>query len=230
MNVVIQTAPRKVDLLPLTIDSIRKEWKGNLHIMHPDSVMEQELQGIQKAAYGFYRCLTLDKTKPLFRVEDDVILKENWLQILKKGIESVEKERKEKRYIISFIKPFNDCVADPNLPGPMLQTFIYRSVVSPTGVNEIPVMSVRYFCNTSAVYFSKGLLQSDLSEFIDRYSVHGNTVFDLALGAYLFIMATSIYMMVPDLAVNIGDRPELSAMKDFDNRKMEDYSDWKWKK
>lgn len=249
MNIVISTINRRINLLPLTIDSVRKEWKKDIHLMvggkdesylipyhakgfelHKDLwKVEQKLNHVQRASYGFWRCLTMDTKQGLLRIEDDVVMKPTWRQQIENAIKKIEEENPTvDKYMVSMLRPFEDCVPFPNLSEPTVQMYVYRATMQPIAPNVTPMSNILTYCNTSACYYSKGLLNTRLSEFIERYSVHGRAVFDLALGTYLFKMAIPIFVIVPNVAENIGGLAALSAMGEPENRQQEDYSEWLW--
>ncbi len=92
--------------------------------------------------------------------------------------------------------------------------------------NNEPVTSVVSWVNTSAVYYPKETLQSDVPEFLYTYAVKGKAVYDMALGYYFFRSRIPIYIIHPAMINNYGN--EYTAMGHPEKRSHDDYSAWKF--
>lgn len=165
-----------------------------------NSPEEDKLEmNIQKAAYGFWKALTHDIYDDCLILEDDVILNEGWwlkFQELKKLI-------KVNRYIISLIVPMPELVGAPDVKVQTIQSMLLRGTIhfdEEGNPQSTPVL----YSNTSAVYYSKLLLQTRLPEYIYKYCVEGKSMYDVALGHFLFRSQILTYIMVPSIARNVG--------------------------
>lgn len=250
MNIAVTTVNRKVNFLDITIESLKlgilpdekinlfvgrneydyvEKYKKNesFNVITDLYEREKNLTTTQAASYGYYRALTLSQD-PILIVEDDVMLKKDWRSFLDQAIKIIEDDA----YIITFVCPFDWCVPNRRLleTDPILQKFQYKADVVQTGAGTKADIIIFTWCNTSAVYYSKGLLQTRLPEFVNRYAIDDKAIYDLAIGYYLFNMNIPIYVVVPDGAVNLGGEPVFSAMQNFSKRGHTNYLDWDWKK
>lgn len=250
MNVIFSTVSRKINFIEAGVDSIRRDvpdqeiylmaggtdfkylenLKKDENIYITDDLHEKEASlehGIQKGAYGYYRCLTLDRNSPALIIEDDTILKKGWYNELTNYARELRKEHE--RFIISLIVPFPDCVGEPNIKTQSIQQFKYKAELFPTEPGKAPNVTYVMWCNTSAVYYPASVLQTDLPEFVYKHSVEQDGMYDLAIGNYMYNMAIPIYLFVPEMAKNFGGDEYISAMGEPTLRKHADYSGWTFK-
>jgi hypothetical protein len=155
---------------------------------------------IQKAAHGFYRALTHDIYNDCLILEDDVVLNPGWWTILTE----TRKLIKQNKYMISLILPFPEIVGAPDVKMQTMQPVLYRATISFDRRGE-PQSTPILYSNTSAIFFSKLTLQTRLAEFIYRYSVKGNSMYDMAFGNFIFRSQLQMFVMVPSIAKNVGD-------------------------
>ena len=234
MNIHISTVKREKDFINPLINSIRTETADPITLFvggDDDSYLanvpfpkqkvdERGLENIRKAAKGYYSCLTFDRNTDCLIVEDDVVFKPGWHEMF----QTFKKTVKDKYYIISFINPFVYSIPEPNIDVPSLQEYQYKVNLMWGEDGEEPNTSVVTWVNTSAVFYPKEVLQTELPEFIYRYGVRGNAVYDLAAGFYLFRTRIPIYLIHPPMVENLGN--EYSRMGHPELRQHDDYTSW----
>ncbi len=244
-NIIVSTVKRDVNYIDRCIDSVRQSYDGIIHlvaggkdldylekythdlkyIIHIIYREEEKLDDtVQKAAYGYYKCLTLDKEKPALILEDDSVLVQNWQEKLLHLL----KFTKEEKYVLSLITPWSGSVPVPDIDVPSLQPFQYNAHLTYGELGEIPNASIITWTNTSGVYYPASILKTDLPKFINTFAVHGNTVYDLAAGYFLFRMNVPIYIAVPNLLLPVDTSH--SAMGIPEKRVHENYERWDWGK
>lgn len=214
-NVIVSTVerPNKSPYLDRCIESIRQDYKGIIHLViggentsytdkytkgfvkHYIHEEEKKLSNnIQRAALGYYTALNIDKNQPCLILEDDGELVEDWNKKLDKLIDFTN----EDKYIISLISPGHDSVPEPNIDIPSLQKFIYRGYLD-YKTPGYPVSTVITYCNTTGVYYPTSMLSTRLAEFVYKYAVEGDAVYDIVIGQYLFRHNLSVNIAVPNL-------------------------------
>lgn len=222
MKIIISTVERRDSVLDKCLDSIKESGitpviiKGGKN--SPLWGVEKNLKDIQRAAYGYYKCLTHGEEDTLI-VEDDVIFEKGWwfkFTELKKVI-------KLNRYMMSLVLPFPELVSSTDVKLQTLQPIVYKATISFDKQGN-PTSTPILYSNTSAVFYTKDLLKTRVAEYIDRYAVHGKAMYDLALGHFMFRSQIPIFIMVPSLAKNVG---EVSAMGHPEKRNHgAGYDDW----
>lgn len=229
------------------IESIRKEYDGIIHLVvggKDISYVEKytnykKLQYIQhhigeeesrfkdvikRAAYGYYRCLTISKNEPALIFEDDAELKEGWM----KNLEEMKTFIGDEKYILSLIVPFKGAVSQADIDIPSVQQFLYYSKLDYKEPGELPSATIATYCNTTGIYYPVSMLKTRLAEFIYRFAVEDETVHDLALGHYMFRYNFPVWITVPALLKDVDTTDSsLGAEK---RRLHVDYSDWDYKK
>lgn len=245
MNIIISTVYREDGLVHKTIESIRSEIPpemeitlmagGNNYDYLKDYTegfnkitdlyeVEKNLIDIHKAAYGYFRCLTYNRNEPVLIVEDDAIFEKGWYEKLKYFSENFKDEKR----IISLITPLSNSVPKPDINVPSIQQMQYLANVTPGEPGNEPHATVVTWMNSSTVLFTPKLLNSTLPEFVFRYSVQGNAMYDLAMGYFFLRMNVPIYITVPSLLKPLGEHP--SAIGHPEKRHHDNYSDWDWKR
>lgn len=223
MQILISTVDRKDSVLDKCLESIKESGITPILIKggkgSPLWEVEKNLKDIQRAAYGFYKCLTFNPNEDTLILEDDVILDKGWwfkFTELKKVI-------KLNRYMLSLILPFPELVSSTDVKLQTLQPIVYKATIAFDKKGN-PTSTPILYSNTSAVFYTKDVLKTRLSEYIDRYAVHGQAMYDLALGHFMFRSQIPIFIMVPSLAKNVG---EVSAMGHPEKRNHgKGYDDW----
>lgn len=199
MKILITTIDRPDSVLDKCIKSI-KESEIKPIIMKGGTPEEKKLEmNIQRAGYGYWKCLTNDIYDDVLIIEDDVILNDGWwfkFNELKKLI-------KVNRYMISLVVPMPELVGAPDVKVQTIQSMSYKATIAFDDEGN-PQSTPILYSNTSAVFYSKLLLQTRLPEYIYKYCVEGKAMYDVALGHFLFRSQIPIYIMVPSLAQNVG--------------------------
>ncbi len=241
MQLVISTVqrPNKSPYLNRLIKSIRREYKGDIHLViggkdttytdkykkgfikHFIGDKEKYPTNIQNAGFGYYTCLTLNRNEPLLVFEDDGLLKHGWYKDLKKRISFVPYDK----YVLSLITPTPDTlIPEPNCKVPSVQRYMYAARMEYKVPGQLPISHIITYSNTTGMYYPVTMLKSSLPEYIFKFSVKGDAVYDIVLGTYMFRYDLPIYIAVPNLLIdtdvldtNLGHiKPQASV----------DYSDW----
>lgn len=223
MKILISTVDREDSVLDQCIASVKESGIEPILIKggkgSPLWNKEKNLKDIQRAAHGYYTCLTHEPIDDTLILEDDVILDEGWwfkFQELKKVI-------KYNRYMLSLVLPFPELVSSTDVKLQTLQPIVYKATISFDKLGN-PTSTPILYSNTSAVFYTKDVLKTRLPEFINRYAVHGKAMYDLALGYFMFRSQIPIFIMVPSLGRNVG---EVSAMGHPEKRNHgKGYDDW----
>lgn len=239
MKVVISTVKRpKEDYLSRCIESIRQDWDEPIYLMiggtdtsytdkHENVIRyktgpeEATLSdGVKRAGYGYYCCLTLNRDEPCIILEDDALLDKDWHKKLQELLTFTNDER----FIMSLISPTRQSVPAPDIDVPSIQPFLYYSHLDYGPLGEMPKSTIVTYCNTTGIYYPTSMLQTRLPEFIYKFAVQGDTVHDLALGHYLFRMNLPIHIAVPNLCLPVDTAD--SVMGHDKKRSHVDYTDW----
>jgi hypothetical protein len=238
MRIIISTVqrPNKSPYLDRLITSIRQNYDGLVTLVvggSDRSYVERYVGGnykiyfiedeeigtvLQKAAYGYWKCLTLDTT-PCLILEDDAELVKEWYDKLLNIIQYTADDK----YIISLKSPDKNSVPMPDIDIPSLQPFIYQSYLS-YDVPGYPTSTVVTYSNTTGIYYTESLLKTRLPEFIKKFSIDGDAVYDVALGQFMFRYNLPIHIAVPNLLKEVDSSD--SSMGSIKKRSLINYTDW----
>lgn len=242
LKIIISTVerPNKTPYLDRIIKSIRKDWSGDIHLMiggkntqYTDKykknyikhyVDEEGLKNnIQKAAQGYFEALTLDPNNPALIFEDDGELVPGWFSKLETRLSYISEEK----FILSLITPGEGTVPIPDVNIPSVQKYVYAAYLS-YDTPGYPVSTVITYCNTTGIYYPPSILKTRLAEFIQKFSVNGDAVYDTVVGQYMFRHNLPVYITVPNLLKGVdSDDSSLGHVK---RPSTVDYSDWDYTK
>lgn len=215
LNIIISTIkrPNGSPYLDRLIQSIRQDYDGLIWLViggKDTAYTDKYLEGFakiftgddeeklstpfQKASYGYYKALTIDRTKPCLIFEDDGELVENWHVKLKNLITYTNDDE----YVISLISPSKWSVPMPDIDIPSLQPFVYQSHLQYKTPGHPTTMIVTY-SNSTGIYYPASLLQTSLPEFIYKFSVERGAVYDISLGQFFFRYNIPVHIAVPNL-------------------------------
>lgn len=240
MNIAISTVqrPNKSPYLDRLIKSIRQDYDGPIHLViggdptYTDQYQEgfvKHLIGdeekkyptnIQRAGFGYYTGLTLDRNKPLLILEDDGFLKPGWYKDLQERITFIPDEK----YVLSLITPTGAAIPEPNSTVSSVQRYGYQARLEYKTPGQLPVSHIVTYSNTTGIYYPVSMLQTRFPEFVLKFGAEGDAVYDIVLGQYMFRYDLPIYIAVPNLLLdtdvldsNLGHlKPQATV----------DYSDW----
>ena len=201
MKIIIHTTKGREEMVKRCIESCRES--GVEPIVLGNFPEEDKLElNIQKAAYGFWKALTYDIYDDCLILEDDVVLNKGWWAVLNES----KKLIKQNKYMISLVLPFPELVGAPDIQMQSLQPVLYRATIS-FDKDGNPSSTPILYSNTSAIYFSKLMLQTRLAEYIYKYSVEGKAMYDMSFGHFIFNSSpwVGMFITVPSVAKNLGD-------------------------
>ncbi|PWU06096.1 MAG: hypothetical protein C5B43_02335 [Verrucomicrobia bacterium] len=247
MNIFISTVerPNKSPYLERCIESIRQDYDGEIHlivggehheytdkytvdqgfirhILYPGEQFYENNK--QKAALGYYTALIHDPTTPALIFEDDAVLEKDWYTKLQKLLTFIPDEK----FILSLITPGKGTVPEPNSTVPSVQRYNYQAYLNYDAPGQLPTSTIVTYCNTTGVYYPPSMLKTRLNEFIKRFAVHGDAVYDIVLGQYMFRYDLPIYIAVPNLLKGVDTSD--SSLGSEKRPATVDYSDWDYKK
>lgn len=245
LNIIVSTVKRPKDspYLDRLIKSIRQDYDGIIYLIiggkntaYTDKYTdgfnkifirndEERLSTpFKKASYGYYRALTIDRTKPCIIFEDDAVLVKDWYKKFKHLLTFVN----EDKYIISLLSPSKWSVPMPDIDIPSLQPFVYQTHLEYKNPGQ-PTTTVVTYSNTTGIYYPASLLQTRLAEFIYEFSVRQGAMYDISLGQFLFRCNILIHIAVPNLLKFDVDSTDssLGSEKKIVNV---NYTDWNYTK
>ena len=95
-------------------------------------------------------------------------------------------------------------------------------------IREIPTANTITYSNTTAIYYPTSILKTRIGEFVKRFVVNDEGVYDLVVGYWFFRMNIPIYIAVPNLLEHVPT-PD-SAMGSTIRRFHVNYDDWEYGK
>lgn len=247
LNIAISTVsrPNKTPYLDKCIESIRREYNGNIHLIiggdpqytdkytdgfikHPIGKYEKTLGTVrQKAGYGYYTALKISPNKPLLVFEDDAQLEKGWYGRLQHALSLIKGDK----FILSLISPSRESVLEPDINVPSIQVFNYRAMLTYGEPGDLPIATIITYSNTTGMYYPPAMLKTRLADFIYEYAVKGNGYYDIVVGQYMFRYNLPVYITVPDLTKNIGEGADNTDSSLGHTKEMAhiDYSEWDFK-
>lgn len=246
MNIAISTIqrPNKTPYLDRCIKSIRQDYDGPIHLIiggHDTKYTDKYDEGyikhyigeeedklpthIQKAALGYYTALTLDPEEPLLIFEDDGVVKPGWYKELQKLITFIPDEK----YVLSLITPIGALIPEPNSTVSSVQRYGYQAMLEYKVPGQLPISTIITYSNTTGIYYPAKILSTKLPEFIFKFGVNGDAVYDIVMGQYMFRYDLPIYIAVPNLLLTDVDVTD-SSLGEPKSRSTVDYSNWDYLK
>lgn len=238
MIIVILTNDRKPNYIYKCIASVRKEYKGVIHLMisGDDAYLSKYTNGFikhkvdqeglvenwRKACKGYASCLHLGIGKGVLIIEDDTTFKKGWF----KKFEQFNAIIHDKYFVISLGDSLPGSVQNPDIKIPSVQRFLYRVNLTRNPGN-IPNAVIQCWHDSHAVYYPSEFPHEDLANNIEHFGVKNASMHDLIIGYYLFRKLYPIYITIPRLANNVGAHNSSVGRIEGLNS---DYSDWDYDK
>lgn len=241
MNIAISTVkrPNGSPYLDRLIKCLRQDYDGDLHLIiggkdtiytdkyvngyikHFIGKSEDEYPtNIQKAGLGYYTALTLNRNEPLLVFEDDAVLKPGWYEDLQNRITFIP----DKVFALSLITPTGALIPEPDSTVPSVQRYGYQAMLEYKTLGQLPVSHIITYSNTTGVYYPTAMLQTKYPEFIHKFAVEGDAVYDIVLGQFMFRYDLPMYITVPNLLVDTDIMD--SHLGHIKPQATVDYSDW----
>lgn len=220
MIIVILTNNRKPNYIHRCIRTIRRDYKGTIHLMisGEDGYLKKYTKGFikhhvnqegltqnwRKACKGYSQCLALGKNKlgknkGVLVIEDDTAMKKGWY---KKFIQYLTFIR-DKRFILSLGKAMDGSIVNPASQIPSVQLFLYR-VNLRKDPGKPPIALIICWYDSHAVYYPPNMPFDDIVAYMEKFGVQNSSMHDILIGYYMFRKLYPIYIATPILAQNIG--------------------------
>lgn len=245
MNIAISTVqrPNKSPYLDRLIESIRQDYDGVIHLViggkdtaytdkYTDGFVKHYLGAeedqypthIQKAGFGYYTGLTINRDEPLLILEDDGCLKPGWYKELQERVSFIPDEK----FVLSLITPTGALIPEPDSAVSSVQRYQYGAILEYKIPGQLPISTIITYSNTTGIYYPAAMLQTRFPEFILKFGAEGDAVYDIVMGQYMFRYDLPIYIAVPNLLVDVDVLD--SSLGHIKNRSTVDYSDWDYLK